>query len=157
MCFLFTEKNRHPSTIEGYRTAIADTLRNSPLDISNNAEIARLIASFHMDKPKSSRALPTWDLSLFPHQLTQPPFEPLQEAFLKYVTWKMILLALASRKRRSEIHAWTMDGDGSSLATYRCLQKRGTHDDIPADEAGRNHDRIERDLPPFKVNRSFLI
>ena len=111
MCFLFNEKDRRPSTIEGYRTAIADTLGNVPLDISNNTELARLIASFHRDKPKSSRNLPKWDLSIVLHQLKQPPFEPLQEAPLKYVTWKTVfLLALASGKRRSEIHAWTLDG-----------------------------------------------
>ena len=111
MCFLFNEKNRRPSTIEGYRTAIADTLGNTPLDISNNPEIARLIASFHRDKPKASRSIPTWNLSLVLHQLKQPPFEPLEEASLKYATWKTVfLLALASGKRRSEIHAWTMDG-----------------------------------------------
>ena len=110
MCFLFNEKDRRPSTIEGYRTAIADTLGNAPLDISNNAEIARLIASFHRDKPKSARKLPQWDLSLVLHQLQQPPFEPLEEAQIKYVTWKTVfLLALASGKRRSEIHAWTLD------------------------------------------------
>ena len=111
MCFLFNEKDRRPSTIEGYRPAIADTLGNVPLDISNNTELARLIASFHRDKPKSSRNLPKWDLSIVLHQLKQPPFEPLQEAPLKYVTWKTVfLLALASGKRRSEIHAWTLDG-----------------------------------------------
>ena len=80
MCFLFNEKNRRPSTIEGYRTAIADTLGNTPLDISNNSEIARLIASFHRDKPKASRSIPTWNLSLVLHQLKQPPFKPLEEA-----------------------------------------------------------------------------
>ena len=111
MCFLFNEKNRCPSTIEGYRTAIADTLGNIPLDISNNTEIARLIASFHRDKQKSSRSLRKWDLSLVLHQVKQPPFEPLEEAPLKYITWKTIfLLALASGKRRSEIHAWTLYG-----------------------------------------------
>ena len=73
MCFLFNEKDRRPSTIEGYRTAIADTLGNAPLDISNNAEIARLIASFHRDKPKSTRNLPQWDLSLVLHQLKHLP------------------------------------------------------------------------------------
>ena len=109
MCFFFNKKDRRPSTIEGYRTAIAETLGNAPLDISNNAEIARLIASFHRNKPKASRNIPSWDLSLVLHQLKQPPFEPLEEASLKYATWKAVfLLTLASGKRRSEIHAWTM-------------------------------------------------
>ena len=40
--FLFNTKNGYPSTIEGYRTAIAETLGNSVMDISNNADIARL-------------------------------------------------------------------------------------------------------------------
>ena len=62
--YLFNDLNRCPSTIEGYRTAIADTLRNTKQNISTNPEIARLIASFHRDKPKSSRSIPKWNLSL---------------------------------------------------------------------------------------------
>ena len=47
----------------------------------------------------------------FLQRLTQPPFEPQEEAGLKFLTWKIaFLLALASGKRRSEIHAWTLDG-----------------------------------------------
>ena len=95
-----------PSTIEGYRTAIADTLGDSNLHISSNTDIARLIASFYRDKPKKSRLLPKWNVSLVLHKLTQPPFEPQEECTLKLLTWKTVfLLALASGKRRSEIHA----------------------------------------------------
>ena len=61
--YLFNDLNRCPSTIEGYRTAIADTLGNSRLNIITNSEIARLIASFFKDKPKSSRSIPKWNLS----------------------------------------------------------------------------------------------
>ena len=110
MSFLFNKKDIRPSTIEGYRTAIADTLGKIPLDISNNAEIARLIASFHRDKPKASRTIPKWDLSLVLHQLNQRPFESLEEASLNYAMWKTVFLpALASGKRRSKTHNWTMD------------------------------------------------
>ena len=109
--YLFNDLNRCPSTIEGYRTAIADTLGNTKQNISTNTEIARLIASFHRDKPKNSRPIPKWNLSLVLQRLTQPPFEPQEEAGLKFITWKTVfLLALASRKMRSEIHAWTLDG-----------------------------------------------
>ena len=109
--YFFNILNRCPSTIEGYRTAIADTLVNSKLNISTNVDIARLIASFYRDKPKSSRPIPKWNLSIVLHRLTQPPFEPLEDAATKFLTWKTIfLLALASGKRRSEIHAWTLDG-----------------------------------------------
>ena len=41
------------------------------------------------------------------HQLTKAPFEPLKDASLKHLTFKTVfLLARASGKRRSEIHAW---------------------------------------------------
>ena len=52
--YLFNDLNRCPSTIEGYRTAIADTLWNTKQNISTNPEID----SFHRDKPKSSRSIP---------------------------------------------------------------------------------------------------
>ena len=40
-------------------------------------------------------------------QLTKAPFEPIKEASLKHLTFKIVfLLALGSGKRRSEIHAW---------------------------------------------------
>ena len=103
--YLFNDLNRCPSTIEGYRTAIEDTLSNTKQNISTNTEIARLIASFHRDKPKHSRPIPKWNLSLVLQRLTQE--EPQEKAALKFLTWKTVfLLALASGKRRSEIHAW---------------------------------------------------
>ena len=109
--FLFNTKNRCPSTIEGYRTAIADTLGYSVMYISKYADIARLIASFHRDRPKSARTLQKWDLNLVLHQLSMAPFEPLEPASIKFLTWKIVfLLALALGKKRSEIHAWTLDG-----------------------------------------------
>ena len=50
--------------------------------------------------------IPSFNPSLVLHQLTRAPFEPLKEAFLRYLTFKTIfLLALGSGKHRSEIHA----------------------------------------------------
>ena len=70
----------------------------------------RLIASFHRDRPSANRSIPNWDLSLVLLALTRAPFEPLAKADLKILTFKTVfLLALASGKRRSEIHAWTFD------------------------------------------------
>ena len=111
LCYLFTDLNRRPSTIEGYRTALADRLESTGLCISANLEVSRLIASFHRDNPKCARMIPKWNLSLVLHQLTLAPFEPMEEASLKFLTWKTVfLLTLASGKRRSEIHAWTLEG-----------------------------------------------
>ena len=104
---LFQEKNLQPSTIDGYRSAIADKLGNSSLNVSKDVNLTRLLDSFHRDRPKGRRGIPSWNLSLVLHQLTKPPFEPLRKASLKHLTFKTVfLLALGSGKRRSEIHAW---------------------------------------------------
>ena len=66
-----------------------------------------LLSSFHRDRPKSSRNLPKWNLSVVLNELTKAPFEPMKDTDLKHFTLKTaFLLALASGKRRSEIHAW---------------------------------------------------
>ena len=107
LLYLFNERNLQPSTIDGYRTAIADMVGNDKLNISSDENLTRLLDSFHRDKPKGRRGVPSWNLSLVLHQLTKAPFEPLRKASLKHLTFKTVfLLALGSGKRRSEIHAW---------------------------------------------------
>ena len=107
LMYLFEERKLQPSTIDGYRSAIADKLGNSTLNISKDENLTRLLDSFHRDRPKGRRDILSWNLSLVLHQLTKAPFEPIKEASLKYLTFKTVfLLALGSGKRRSEIHAW---------------------------------------------------
>ena len=86
LMYLFEDRMLQPSTIDGYRSALD---------------------SFHRDRPKGRRGIPSWNLSLVLHQLTKAPFEPIKETSLKCLTFKTVfLLALGSGKRRSEIHAW---------------------------------------------------
>ena len=107
LMYLFQDRKLQPSTIDGYRSTIADKLGNSSLNISKDEILTRLLDSFHRDRPKGRRGIPSWNLSLVLHQLTKAPFEPLREASLKLLTFKTVfLLALGSGKRRSEIHAW---------------------------------------------------
>ena len=104
---LFQDRKLQPSTIDGYRSAIADKLFNSTINVSKGENLTRLLDSFHRDRPKGRRGISSWNLSLVLHQLTKAPFEPLKEASLKHLTFKTVfLLALGSGKRRSEIHAW---------------------------------------------------
>ena len=104
---LFEDKKLQPSTIDGYRSAIADKLGDTTVNISKDHNLTRLLESFHRDRPKGRRGVPSWNLSLVLHQLTKAPFGPLREASLKHLTFKTVfLLALGSGKRRSEIHAW---------------------------------------------------
>ena len=107
LLYLFEVKRLQPSTIDGYRSAIADKLGNITVNISKDDNLTRLLDSFHRDRPIGRRGIPSWNLSLVLHQLTKAPFEPLREASMKHLTFKTVfLLALGSGKRRSEIHTW---------------------------------------------------
>ena len=100
---LFQEKKLQPGTIDGYRSAIADKLGNSTINVSKDENLTRLLDSFHRDRPKGRRGIPSWNLLLVLHQVTKAPFEPLKEASLKHLTFKTVfLLALGSGKRRSD-------------------------------------------------------
>ena len=104
--YLYQDLNRRPSTIDGYRTAIVDTLGPAGHHISQNSDLHMLLSSFHRDRPKRSRNLPKWNLSVVLNELTKSPFEPMKDTDLKHLTLKTaFLLALASGKCRSEIHA----------------------------------------------------
>ena len=105
--YLYQDLNRRPSTIDGYRTAIVDTLGPTGQHIAQSSDLHRLLSSFHRDRPKSSRNLPKWNLSVVLNELTKAPFEPMKDTDLKHLTLKTaFLLALASGKGHSEIHAW---------------------------------------------------
>ena len=89
----YLDLNRCPSTIEGYRTAIVDTFGQMWLHISQSSDLNRLLSSFHRDRPKSSRNLPKWNLSVVLNELTKAPFKPIKDTNLKHLTL-------------SEFHAW---------------------------------------------------
>ena len=124
LLYLFQDRKLQPSTIDGYRSAIADKLGNSSLNISKDENLTCLLDSFHRDRPKGRRGIPSWNLSLVLHQLTKAPSEPLRDSSLKLLTFKTVfLLALALGKRRSEIHAWQnrnirLQSDWSKVSLY---------------------------------------
>ena len=55
---LFQGRKLQPGTINGYRSAIADNLGNSTI----NENLTRLLDSFHRDRPKGRRGIPSWNL-----------------------------------------------------------------------------------------------
>ena len=104
---LFQDRKLQLGTIDGYRSAIADKLGNSTINVSKDENLTHLLDSFHRYRPKGRKGIRSWNLSLILHQLTKAPFESLKEASLKHLTFKTVfLLALGSVKCRSEIHAW---------------------------------------------------
>ena len=49
LLFLFQDRKLQPGTIDGYRSAIAYKLGNSPTNISTDENLTRLLDSFHRD------------------------------------------------------------------------------------------------------------
>ena len=62
---LFQDRKLQPSTIDGYRPPIADKLGNYPINVSKDENLTRLVDSFHRDRPKGRRGIPSWNLTLW--------------------------------------------------------------------------------------------
>ena len=56
---LSQDRKLKPGTIDGYRSAIADKLGNSIINVSKDQNLTRLLDSFHTDRPKGSRGIPS--------------------------------------------------------------------------------------------------
>ena len=111
LIFLFSEKKCQISTIKSYRSMISNTLKfKTGNRIGSNPVLSELIRSFELQRPVQRSLTPKWDLSWVLVCLQKPPFEPLDKASKFHVTIKTaFLLALATAKRCSEIHALAMD------------------------------------------------
>ena len=82
--YLFQDRKLQPSTIDGYRSAIADSLGNLPINVSKDENLTRLLDSFHRDRPKGRRGIPSWNLFLVFAPADKVHFEPIKgllEAF----------------------------------------------------------------------------
>ena len=107
LVFLFEEKGYSPSTIKGYKSAITRTiLLSGGPDLANNEFLSLLIKNFCIERPRQRRLVPAWDLGLVLKALQLSPFEPLDMISFKHLSYKCcFLLALATGRRRSELHA----------------------------------------------------
>ena len=84
LMYLFQDRKLRPSTIDGYRSAIADSLEICPSIFSKDENLTRLLDSFHWDRPKGRRVTPSWNLSLVFAPADKVQFEPIKgllEAF----------------------------------------------------------------------------
>ena len=90
--YLFQDRKLQPSTIDGYRSSIADSLGNLPINVSKDENLTRLLDSF--------------DLFLVFGPADKVHFEPIKGLLEVFDLKTVFLLALGSGKRRSEIHAW---------------------------------------------------
>lgn len=111
LLYLFRDKKCQISTIKGYRSTISNTLKFiSGRLIGSDPVLSELMKSFELQRPVQRSLTPKWNLSWVLLSLCEPPFEPLHKASRLHVTMKTaFLLALASARRRSEIHAFSVD------------------------------------------------
>ena len=58
LLYLFQDRNLQPGIIDGYRSAIADKLGNSTINVSKDENLTRLLDSFHRDRPKAGGVYP---------------------------------------------------------------------------------------------------
>ena len=102
-------KNFAPVTISGYRTTVVNALEKvTSSRLCNEHLITSLLNQFEAERPWLTRSTLTSDLALVLHALHGPPFEPLAQAPLWALTYKSVFLtALATARRRSELHAFS--------------------------------------------------
>ena len=144
LLFKFTEDQAQVGTIRGYRTVITSTLKSlKGVDFSQDSFLKKLISNFGIERPRSSRSLPQWDLAVVMRRLTRAPYEPMRSAPLSYVSWKTaFLLALASAKRRSELRAFShsvMHKEDWSSVTLKPLDEFVAKTEVP----GRPDTRLQ--------------
>ena len=116
-----------PSTIISHRTSVASVLRHWVYDPAADPHIKLLIKAFRLERPVQRGIMPKWDLHLVLLSLLRPPFasdgdedgESSDDVIpLKWWTMKTVfLLALASARRRSYLHAL-------SVAPGKCVLQR---------------------------------
>ena len=134
--------------------------------------LAELIRSFELARPVSRSLAPKWDLSVVLTSLTRAPFEPLGSASRCHLTWKVVfLLTFATAKRRSEIHALSVDpqslrfnSDGSvSLAFQPGFLSKNQLPSVlpppmvvPSLSASCGRDDSDRSLCPVRALKFYL-
>jgi hypothetical protein len=153
--YLFHEKNLSPRTIKGYRSAISSTISasGSRHELSDSPELCALIRSFSLERPPQRKILPQWNLTLVLQCLMKAPFEPPLSASLRDWTFKTIFLtALATGKRRSELHALCHDSDH-----FKQNQEQTSLKLYPAIDFIAKSQALDTVTQPIKVNAFSLV
>ncbi|XP_051980853.1 uncharacterized protein LOC127642225 [Xyrauchen texanus] len=112
LCFLqdLMDKGRSFSTIKVYLAAIAAChVGFDSATVGQHPLIRRFMKGARRSLPVPRRVVPEWDLSMVLDTMSQQPFEPLGSISLKNLSFKTaLLLALASAKRVSDMHAFSV-------------------------------------------------
>ena len=122
LLYLFQDMKFQPSTVDGYRSAIAHKFGHSPINVSKDENLTQLLDSFHRDRLKDRKSILSWNLSLVLQQLTKAPFEPIKEASWKHLNFKTVfLLALGQANTRVRSMLGKIGTSDTSQTDQRCL------------------------------------
>ena len=113
LTFLFSVKKCQVSTIKGYRSTISNTLKyKTGYDFGLHPVLSELIKSSAKQRPVDRPLAPKWDLAFVLSHMYKAPFEPLDKALLFHLSVKTVfLVTLATARRVSEVHAFSIDSD----------------------------------------------
>lgn len=106
---LFNE-GKQISTIRNYRSAISSIHKGFPdgSSIGTNTAICHLLKGMFNKRPPRKCLTPSWSINNVLTTLSLPPYEPMHNSTLELLTYKtLFLIAAASARRRSELHALT--------------------------------------------------
>jgi hypothetical protein len=113
LCHLYDAYSLKPNSIAGYKSALMSVipcLAKRGSDEVNTLNV--LIKGMGNLRPRNPPVIPSWSLSLVLQVLGDKPFEPLSSISMKLLTLKTVfLIAAASARRRSEIHALSAEDD----------------------------------------------
>ena len=116
LSFLF-ESGLQYRTIAGYRSmlsAVLPPVQNTP--VGQHPHIIRLIKGVFNSRPPKVKLLPEWDLELVLKVLENAPFEPMNEASLKFITFKTVfLIAVTTFRRCSDLQSLRMDSESMKM------------------------------------------
>ncbi|KAK7907526.1 hypothetical protein WMY93_016138 [Mugilogobius chulae] len=123
---LLLDRGLTPSTLKVYVAAISCWhCEVNGTTVGHDRNVSLFLKGARRLNPPRRPMSPSWDLSLVLDVLQSPPFEPVNQVSLKWLSWKTaFLLAMASGKRVSELQAlsisdaccrWHADGSGVTL------------------------------------------
>lgn len=104
------KEGKQVSTVKNYRSAISSIHEGFPdgSTIGSNNAINHLLRGMFNERPPQKRLSPSWSINDVLNSLSTSPFEPIHNTSLELLTHKtLFLLAAASARRRSELHALT--------------------------------------------------
>ena len=127
LTWLFQERKLSYGSINNYRSAIAfHWKRLEGFEVPADDSVLRdLMTGFKRERPLATKKVVQWDLKLVLEFFKSKSFQVWDKVSDKHLTLKTVfLLALASGKRRGEIHALARDGVAHSFGQEKGMLLR---------------------------------